>query len=316
MGLVRHEMDFSASTELRDYLRSPAFRDDVVHTVKADYNLDVECSVPVEGKNLDADTILSIRLTYHPQQAHDFNAGKKYITSLLAERGVTASRINRRSFDIAFPATSTLVQNLSSVDFTPLLSQYQISASPGQPLTVKPLGGEPKQLQTITFSYHRNFADSLSAAIASVSNSLSIPITSLVHKALPTADPDTFNAYSKAHAYDTARKEFYNARHRQDIQRRVAREEALFTGAEFGPNALEVGMKLEDDKFEEWKVWAVKEIAQQKQLAGSAYSGVADEAVVLDVNEPATQEGLDELESVVPRSKRGQEALGGAEVHP
>lgn len=316
MGLIRHEIDFTCSPELREYLRSTQFQNELLQFIKSEYNLDAECVVPTEGANTDAIT-LSLRLTYHPQQTHDFNAGKKHILRLLNERGLSSKDINRRTFDIAFPVSPDLSQALSTADFSPLLKQYQISATLGPKITIKPLAEEPQDLQTITLSYHRNFSDSLAAAIASISTSLSIPIPSLIHKTLPSADPDTFAAYSKAHAYDVARKEFYAARHRQDIERRVSREEALFTGAEFGPNALEVGMQLEDQKFEEWKAWAVKEIAQQKQLSGSAYSGLADESAELDVeNDAATQEGLAELEPSVPKSKRGQEALGGAVVRP
>lgn len=309
MGQIRHEIDLTCSRELRDYLRSPQFQDQVRQFVADEYTIDLECIVPPEGKNPELDTNLSIRLTYHPNQPHDFNKAKKHITTLLAERGVPTKDLNRRSFDIAFPADESLISQLQDADFAPLLNQYQISATLGAPIP-------SHQLQTIVLSYHRNFSDSVAAAITSISNSLSVPLTSLVHAPLPTSDPDTFSAYSKAHAYDVARKEFYEARHRQDIERRVAKEEALFTGAEFGPSALEVGMQLEDEKFEEWKAWAVKEIAQQKQLAGSAYTGITEESSVLETEDPATQEGLDELEPVVPGTKRGQEALGGALVHP
>jgi len=47
---------------------------------------------------------------------------------------------------------------------------------------------------------------------------------------------------TKSTAYDIARREFYQFRHREDIERRVAAEEAEATGAEFGPTMLEVGV--------------------------------------------------------------------------
>lgn len=309
MGLIRHEMDFSCSKEVRDYLRSPAFQQDVRQTLQIEHSIDLECNVPAEGQNPEQETTIAIRLTYHPDQPHDFNAAKRQITSLLASHGITSSQINRRTLELAFPASDTLTQALQSTDFSPILKQYQIHASLGEPIP-------SHNLQTITLRYHRNFTPSLAATISSLATSLSLPLSSLVHKPLPNTDPDTAPAYSKCHAYDIARKEFYDARHSQEIERRVAREEALFTGAQFGPGALEVGMLLEDQKFEEWKVWAAKEVQTQKQLAGSAYTGLADETAVLEVDDDATQEGLDELADVVPASRKGQEAKGGALVHP
>ncbi|KAL8945917.1 MAG: hypothetical protein Q9222_007612, partial [Ikaeria aurantiellina] len=61
---------------------------------------------------------------------------------------------------------------------------------------------------------------------------------------------------TSAKAYDIARKEFYDLRLQQDIERRVAKEEAMATGAYFGKSVLQVGMELEDKVFEEWKAWA------------------------------------------------------------
>lgn len=119
----------------------------------------------------------------------------------------------------------------------------------------------------------------------------------------------------KAAAYDQARKEFYEIRHFEDVERRVAKEEALATGAYFGKGPLEIGMELEDKKYEEWKAWAIKESAQLRQASGAAYSGTDNpDAMLLD--DGATQAGLDELEPSVPRSKAGQTALGGAVMHP
>ena len=64
---------------------------------------------------------------------------------------------------------------------------------------------------------------------------------------------------TKQAAYDMARQEFYSQRLQEDIERRVAREEAQSTGAYFGKSTLKVGMELEDQKYEEFKVWAMKE---------------------------------------------------------
>jgi small subunit ribosomal protein S23 len=54
---------------------------------------------------------------------------------------------------------------------------------------------------------------------------------------------------SNARAYDIARKEFYELRHEEAVERRVTREEALWSGAYFGKSALEVGMELEDKTY-------------------------------------------------------------------
>lgn len=61
---------------------------------------------------------------------------------------------------------------------------------------------------------------------------------------------------TRSTAYDIARREFYKLRLREDIERRVAAEEAEAMGAQFGPSALEIGMQLENEEYENWKVWA------------------------------------------------------------
>jgi len=78
-------------------------------------------------------------------------------------------------------------------------------------------------------------------------------------------------------AYDTARKEFYALRHEEEVERRVAHEEALSTGAYFGLNTLEVGMELEDKSYEKWKVWATKQVEAITLARDSAYTGIGTE---------------------------------------
>jgi small subunit ribosomal protein S23 len=73
-------------------------------------------------------------------------------------------------------------------------------------------------------------------------------------------------------AYDIARREFYALRHVEDVERRVAKEEALSTGAYFGKSILEIGMELEDQSYEEWKAWAMKEIELLNQQRDAAYT--------------------------------------------
>jgi len=78
----------------------------------------------------------------------------------------------------------------------------------------------------------------------------------------------------KEQAYDIARKEFYALRHQEEVERRVAREEASWVGAYFGKSMLEVGMELEDKTYEQWKVWADKEVATMDLQRNSAYTGI------------------------------------------
>jgi small subunit ribosomal protein S23 len=83
---------------------------------------------------------------------------------------------------------------------------------------------------------------------------------------------------SPTEAYDQARHEFYALRYQEDIERRVAKEEALSTGAYFGKTHLEVGMELEDKTWETWKEWALRESAAQQQKRASAYTGLERES--------------------------------------
>lgn len=117
-------------------------------------------------------------------------------------------------------------------------------------------------------------------------------------------------------AYDTARQELYRLRHHEEVSARVAREEALAVGAFFGQGPNEVGMTLEDQQFEKWKVWAKGEAEKLKQLQGSAYTGQGSEEEAQVTSIEDAQAGLEEVSDSVPGSKRGQEARGGAVVHP
>ncbi|KAI9829206.1 MAG: mitochondrial ribosomal small subunit component [Phylliscum demangeonii] len=83
---------------------------------------------------------------------------------------------------------------------------------------------------------------------------------------------------SKAEAYDRARHEFYVYRHEEDVERRVAQEEATFTGATFGPSRLAIGMELENQVFEGWKAWAIQQSSEQRLTMNAFYSGDATAA--------------------------------------
>lgn len=89
---------------------------------------------------------------------------------------------------------------------------------------------------------------------------------------------------TSAKAYDQARHEFYAIRHQEDVERRVAKEEALATGAYFGKSMLEIGMELEDKTYESWREWAQKEVEVIEQQRSAQYTGAelapADEAML------------------------------------
>ena len=84
---------------------------------------------------------------------------------------------------------------------------------------------------------------------------------------------------TKSNAYDIARREFYRLRLREDIERRVAAEEAEATGANFGPSYLEIGMQLENEQHEKWKAWARTEaqIVDQREASLSGAPEIASE---------------------------------------
>lgn len=104
---------------------------------------------------------------------------------------------------------------------------------------------------------------------------------------------------SPTRAYDHARKEFYALRLQEDVERRIAKEEALATGAYFGKSALEIGMKVEDKEYERWKSWAEQKLIEKKQRAFAKFGGV-DNAVPADplIDEEIASSTIDEDEAV------------------
>lgn len=77
---------------------------------------------------------------------------------------------------------------------------------------------------------------------------------------------------TKEQAYDMVRKEFYAIRQQEEIERRVASEEARMVGAYFGKSRLEVSMELENKIFEQWRTWAEDENAKLTAASQSAYA--------------------------------------------
>ena len=103
-----------------------------------------------------------------------------------------------------------------------------------------------------------------------------------------------------AKAYDQARQEFYALRQQQDVERRIAKEEAEATGAYFGKSTLEVSMEIEDKIYENWKTWALKSITAAEQTREAAYTGTDPEPALGVEDDPAYQAGLDVIEQQVP----------------
>ncbi len=120
---------------------------------------------------------------------------------------------------------------------------------------------------------------------------------------------------TSAQAYDQARKEFYELRLQEDVERRVAKEEAMSTGAYFGKSALEIGMELEDKEYERWKEWATKEVAVADQKQAAMYTGGVESAEIAADSNPAEYEAaLEEVSDQIPA--QGQSALGGVMIRP
>jgi len=77
---------------------------------------------------------------------------------------------------------------------------------------------------------------------------------------------------TKDEAYDMARREFYALRQQEDIERRIAVEEARMVGAYFGKNMLQVGVELEGKMWESWKEFATKSLTTAQAASESESS--------------------------------------------
>ena len=115
-------------------------------------------------------------------------------------------------------------------------------------------------------------------------------------------------------AYDQARKELYDLRLQEDVERRVAREEAISTGAHFGKSALDIGMELENKEFDSWKEWASSQVALAQQKQAAMYTGNDNEEAALDADQGDYEAALEETSDQIPA--QGQSALGGAMIRP
>jgi small subunit ribosomal protein S23 len=94
---------------------------------------------------------------------------------------------------------------------------------------------------------------------------------------------------TKMEAYDIARKEFYDLRMQEDIERRVAAEEARAVGAKFGKSYIEIGIELEEKALQQWKEKAIQ-LLQLKRGRQAAFSGASEEVVGPEVTPEAVLE--------------------------
>jgi hypothetical protein len=101
------------------------------------------------------------------------------------------------------------------------------------------------------------------------------------------SDPTTDVNLATELAYDQARKEFYRLRLRQDIEREVAKEEALHYGSYFLPSTAQRAMYREDEAYETWKKGALEKAEMSKHQMATAYSesGFVDEEAELEETE-------------------------------
>ncbi|KAI2473497.1 mitochondrial ribosomal protein [Annulohypoxylon bovei var. microspora] len=98
---------------------------------------------------------------------------------------------------------------------------------------------------------------------------------------------------TREEAYDKSRREFYELRQEEDVERRVALEEAQMVGAYFGKSFLQVGVDLEDDQYERWKKWASKQIQTVQAERNAAYTTFGSEeedADNIDLDEVLAEE--------------------------
>ncbi|KAH6896579.1 mitochondrial ribosomal protein S25 [Thelonectria olida] len=99
-------------------------------------------------------------------------------------------------------------------------------------------------------------------------------------------------------AYDVTRHEFYRHRQAEEIEKRVAVEEARHVGAYFGNTRTEVSHYLEDREFENWKIWAGKQTEQDQARRNSEIESFGVEEEDPEVENEADPSATAEDEAV------------------
>lgn len=87
----------------------------------------------------------------------------------------------------------------------------------------------------------------------------------------------SFNPCTREQAYDHARREFYLIRQTEEIEKRIAVEEARMVGAYFGKTRLHVSMEIENKAYENWKRWAQTETSKIQSERDSAYANFGNQ---------------------------------------
>lgn len=117
-------------------------------------------------------------------------------------------------------------------------------------------------------------------------------------------------------AYDQARREFYAERMHEDIERRVAKEEAHSTGAYFAETTIKYGMDLEDQVYEEFREWAQKTILEADQARAALSTGTGPEAppasLLSSETEAETIDAKLTSENAEPGQENAEPALSGS----
>ncbi|KAI9755253.1 MAG: mitochondrial ribosomal small subunit component [Lichina confinis] len=108
-------------------------------------------------------------------------------------------------------------------------------------------------------------------------------------------------------AYDQARREFYQVRYEQDVERRVAKEEALAVGAYFGKSYMQVGMELEDKMYEDFKAWAFEQGRIQDQMRQASYSDIGEDVGEDDGDSQSTDDGASDMGEGASAAAKTQE---------
>lgn len=95
---------------------------------------------------------------------------------------------------------------------------------------------------------------------------------------------------TREQAYDHARRDFYLIRQSEEIERRIALEEARMVGAYFGKNRLQVSLEIEDKTYESWKRWAQAETSKIQSARESAYANFGSDDADKDLSDVLPEE--------------------------
>jgi len=106
-------------------------------------------------------------------------------------------------------------------------------------------------------------------------------------------------ALSAEKAYDMARKEFYDLRLQEDIERRIAVEEARACGATFGKTYLELGIEMEEKYLEQWRKDTIAFILRRRQRQSTFK--------VIEFTSASTEEGF--IPAIEAEEGEGGEAV-------